>query len=262
LNNLKGDAPVSTKPFLFVTDLDHTLVGDDSALEKLNQRLAYHRDEYGTRIVYATGRSIDLYKELEAEKNLLTPDALISSVGTEIYSTCQDKGVLDLDWFNQLSDGWNRDLIVQIASNFAQLTPQIKTEQRQFKASYHLDQQSAQIVLPQLDAALRMQNLKFKFIYSTGKDLDIIPYQADKGLAVKFIQSKWSIAANQTVVCGDSGNDIALFEVDEVRGIIVGNASSELQHWLEKNTANYRYRAKAFCAAGILEGLHHFAFLG
>lgn len=54
--------------FLFVTDLDHTLVGDDQALLVLNDRLQKHRQEYGTKIVYATGRSPVLYRELQQEK--------------------------------------------------------------------------------------------------------------------------------------------------------------------------------------------------
>ncbi|MGD1920297.1 MAG: HAD family hydrolase, partial [Pleurocapsa sp.] len=33
-------------PFLFVTDLDNTLVGDDAALNRLNQELASHRQKY------------------------------------------------------------------------------------------------------------------------------------------------------------------------------------------------------------------------
>jgi len=43
------------KPFLFVTDLDNTLVGDDQALAELNRQLSQHRTEHGTKIVYATG---------------------------------------------------------------------------------------------------------------------------------------------------------------------------------------------------------------
>lgn len=44
--------------FLFVTDLDNTLVGNDAALDELNHQLIQHRQEYGTVIVYATGRSL------------------------------------------------------------------------------------------------------------------------------------------------------------------------------------------------------------
>ena len=100
-----------------------------------------------------------------------------------------------------------------------------------------------------------------KLIYSTGSDLDILPLKSDKGLAVQFLRSSWRIAPEQTVVCGDSGNDIALFTV-EARGIIVGNASAELLQWHHANSANNRYLAQAACAGGILEGLKHFNFLG
>jgi hydroxymethylpyrimidine pyrophosphatase-like HAD family hydrolase len=74
---------VAVSAFLFVTDLDNTLVGDDEALKELNQQLAQHRQEYGTKIVYATGRSRSIYHDLKAEKQLLDPDALIAAVGTE-----------------------------------------------------------------------------------------------------------------------------------------------------------------------------------
>ncbi|HCF29166.1 MAG TPA: sucrose-phosphate phosphatase, partial [Cyanobacteria bacterium UBA11049] len=67
--------------FLFVTDLDNTLVGDDQALVELNRKLSQHRQEYGTKIVYATGRSPTLYRELQQEKQLLQPDALVAAVG-------------------------------------------------------------------------------------------------------------------------------------------------------------------------------------
>jgi len=96
-------------PFLFVTDLDYTLVGDDNALRKINRKLEQHRKEFGTKIVYATGRSLSLYKNLTEEESLLEPDVLIAAVGTEIYFDCNDE-IPDSEWSEQLSSGWNRDL--------------------------------------------------------------------------------------------------------------------------------------------------------
>ena len=78
----------NTNPFLFVTDLDNTLVGDDAALLKLNEQLANHRQRYHSKIVYATGRSLYLYRLLAEDKSLLAPDALITAVGTEMYFDC------------------------------------------------------------------------------------------------------------------------------------------------------------------------------
>ncbi|MFW9259080.1 sucrose-phosphate phosphatase [Nostoc sp. CALU 546] len=248
------------KPFLFVTDLDHTLVGDDRALEELNGELDRHRKTYGTKIVYATGRSLTLYEQLATEKALLNPDALITSVGTEIYFNSNYE-TSDTEWSKKLSVGWNRDLIAETARKFAELIPQQTSEQRPFKVSYLLKEEAATEILPQLKYSLENLNIKFNLIYSGGKDLDILPFDADKGLAVKYLQHKWKLDAEKTVVCGDSGNDIALFSVGEERGIIVGNARPELRKWYELNKADYHYLATLFYAKGILEGLRHHSFI-
>jgi sucrose-6-phosphatase len=251
---------VAVTAFLFVTDLDNTLVGDDNALKALNQRLSQHRQEYGTKIVYATGRSRQIYHDLKTEKRLLNPDALIAAVGTEIYDD-DGQDTPDPAWSETLSRGWDRDLIVATAAHYSDLVTQPDSEQRPFKVSYFLTEEAAVEVLPRLKSLFAERGLDVKLIYSGSRDLDILPRHADKGLAVKFLQQKWGIDGTKTVVCGDSGNDIALFSVGEARGIIVGNARPELRQWHEENPGDYRYMAQAYCAGGILEGLHHFGFL-
>ena len=247
------------KSFLFVTDLDNTLVGESRALAVLNEKLKQHREEHGTKIVYATGRSPILFAELQSEQQLLEPDALVASVGTEIYFNGSDTP--DRGWSEKLTPGWNRDNIIAATAHFADLVIQPDSEQRPYKVSFLLTEDSAQEVLPQLKSSLQQQGLDTKLIYSAGMDLDILPRHGDKGLAVQYLRQKWKIEATQTVVCGDSGNDIALFSQNEERGIIVGNAKSELLQWHKDNPAEYHYLAQAFCAGGILEGLNHFGFI-
>lgn len=250
---------MSVAPFLFVTDLDNTLVGDDDALEVLNRHLSQHRQAHGTKIVYSTGRSLTSYRQLKAEKSLLDPDALVTSVGTEIYHSNDDTP--DPAWANTLSQAWDRDLVVASTSHFSDLVPQPQPEQRPFKVSYFLTEEAAVEVLPQLKTVLKERGLDVKLIYSGGKDLDILPRHGDKGLAMQFLRRQLGIDAKQTVVCGDSGNDIALFAVGEERGIIVGNAQPELRRWHDANSSEALYLAKSSCAGGILEGLNHFGFL-
>lgn len=250
---------MSVAPFLFVTDLDNTLVGDDDALEVLNRHLSQHRQAHGTKIVYSTGRSLTSYRQLKAEKSLLDPDALVTSVGTEIYHSNDDTP--DPAWANTLSQAWDRDLVVASTSHFSDLVPQPQPEQRPFKVSYFLTEEAAVEVLPQLKTVLKERGLDVKLIYSGGKDLDILPRHGDKGLAMQFLRRQLGIDAKQTVVCGDSGNDIALFAVGEERGIIVGNAQPELRRWHDANASEALYLAKSSCAGGILEGLNHFGFL-
>ncbi len=247
------------KPFLFVTDLDNTLVGDDPALKTLNQYLAKHRQEYGTKIVYATGRSLYLYRLLAKAKLLLSPDALITSVGTEMYFD-SNKEVCDPEWEKILSQGWNREEIVSIASKFEDLQFQPDSEQNPFKISYYLAQSVSEEVINKLRTALHDRGYQVKLIYSGGQDLDLLPPNGDKGLAVQFLRDRWNIAASDTVTCGDSGNDVALFTGEE-KGIIVGNAKPELSQWYRENKHESLYFAKAGCAGGILEGLKYFNFV-
>jgi sucrose-6-phosphatase len=246
--------------FLFVTDLDNTLVGDDVALNELNQQLSQHRQQFGTKIVYATGRSLTLYRQLTYERPLLTPDALITSVGTEIYfNPLEDH--FDPEWASILSDGWDRDQVVAIASHYADLELQRISEQNPFKVSYYLSEQVAHNVIPNLKVELAQSGVNVKIVYSGSHDLDLLPKQGDKGLAVHFLREKWQVSPLRTVVCGDSGNDISLFSVGEERGIIVGNARIELRQWYDFNQTDYRYLAQNCYAAGILEGLKYFGFL-
>ncbi len=246
--------------FLFVTDLDNTLVGNDHALARLNQHLSQHREEYGSCIVYATGRSPTLYRQLTTERLLLEPDILVPSVGTAIYFKGTETP--DPEWISKLSQNWNREQVVAIAAHFADLQTQPPDEQTPFKASYFLAETVAAAVLPKLESALKQQGLDIQLVYSSGRDLDILPRQGNKGSATRFLQQRLNIPPERTVMCGDSGNDLSFFQQNqEARGIIVGNAQPELLEWHQANPSPNRYLAHSHCAAGILEGLLHFGFL-
>lgn len=244
---------------LFVTDLDRTLVGNDRALHQLNQLLERYRQTWGTKIVYATGRSRDSYHDLKNSQQLLAPDALIAAVGTEIYvgaSPLPDPG-----WVDKLSLKWRRDRIVAIASQFADLELQPAAEQRPFKVSYFLSTSVATAVLRQLQDLCHQHHLDVEIIYSGSKHLDILPCGGNKGTAVQFLLDRWQSDPTQAVVCGDSGNDISLFKYGKERGIIVGNAHSELRLWHELHPTSHHYLAVADYAEGILEGLKYFRFV-
>jgi sucrose-6-phosphatase len=248
----------NTKLALFVTDLDNTLVGDAAALKVLNDWLDRSRQENGTKIVYATGRSLSSYQNLAASAHLLLPDALVSAVGTEIYLDCAN---IWSAWQQQITLGWERSKITEIAAHFADLKPQPVCDQGNFKASYYLSESAAIEIIPRLRQELKQQNIKAEIVYSGQKDLDIIPKNSNKGAAVQFLRDYWSINASATVVCGDSGNDISLFSYDLEYGVLVGNAHQELKLWYEMNATERHYLASASCAGGIIEGLSYFGFV-
>ena len=179
--------------------------------------------------------------------------------GTEMYFG-DDRSEFDSEWAEILAQGWNREEIVEIASQFEHLQSQPNSEQNPFKISYYLAEAVAKETIAQLRSALNQRGYTVKLIYSAGQDLDLLPKNGDKGLAVKFLRQKWGIAPEQTIVCGDSGNDISMFRGEE-KGLIVGNAKPELLQWYRSNAGDNHYLANHPCAGGILEGLKHFNFL-
>jgi len=238
--------------FLLVTDLDNTLVGDDEATQVLNQRLQSKRSQIC--LVYATGRSHASTCELIAQKQLLAPDYLIAGVGSEIY---QD-GALDLDWAEHLSQDWDKMAIASLAQQFSQLKPQSLQEQNPWKISYCLEPAAENSsTLQALQHKLTASGLAAQIIFSSNRDVDILPQTSNKGNALTYLQKRLQIQSEATLVCGDSGNDINMFEQD-VRGVIVANALSELLEWHRECGTKNHYLAGSACAWGIMEGMAYF----
>ena len=243
----------TNKQVLLITDLDNTLVGNNLATRKLNQYLCTHRKNY--ILVYATGRSYNSAKQLMLDQELLDPNYWITGVGTEIYA--QDQ--LDFVWANKISVDWNRSAIATfVTGQFPQLKLQVKEEQNPWKLSFNLLDDFGTI--EQLVYSLQASQLKAQVVFSSNVDVDVLPVNANKGNAVQYLQNKLGIAANRTLVCGDSGNDISMFQ-QSAYGVIVNNAQIELIEWYQAHADEHHYFAKNAYASGIFEALQKFELL-
>ena len=238
--------------FLLVTDLDNTLVGDDKATQVLNQLLQSKRSQIC--LVYATGRSHASTSELIAQKQLLAPDYLIAGVGSEIY---QD-GSLDLDEAEYLSQGRDKKAIASLYQQFSQLKSPSPQEQNPWKISYSLEPVAENSSTVQaFEPKSTKSGQPAQIIFSSNSDVGILPQTSNKGNALTYLQKRLQIPSEATLVCGDSGNDISMFEQD-VRGVIVGNALSELLEWHRECGTENHYLAGSACAWGIMEGMAYF----
>ena len=84
----RGAPRASADPVMIVSDLDGTMVGDDAATAAFTA--AWTEEGAfppGSALVYSTGRSLESFAALIAEKGdvMAVPDALICAVGTKVY---------------------------------------------------------------------------------------------------------------------------------------------------------------------------------
>ncbi|MGB1605868.1 MAG: HAD family hydrolase, partial [Promethearchaeia archaeon] len=62
--------------------------------------------------------------------------------------------------------------------------------------------------------------------------VDIMPAAAGKGLALTYVrQTLFGMLADECLVAGDSGNDVAMFQGDVERGIMVRIATPSASCW-------------------------------
>lgn len=250
-------APVGRKLLdvekLIVSDIDHTLLGDDIELKKFISLI--NNQDLKVGFAVATGRTVDSAISVLKENKVPSPDIIISSVGAEIYYNYQSKLIYSTGWGAHIGHQWNREKIRQLLSSLKFLQYQEEATQRKYKISYYTSDIPKNI--EKVKSTLIKNKLKANVIFSHGQYLDILPYRASKGKAIRYLAYRWNIPYEKILVAGDSGNDSEMLKGD-LLGVVVANYSSELE---ELKGQNRIYFAKRNYAGGIIDGIEHYHFL-
>ncbi len=243
---------LSALSHMIITDIDNTLLGGEPAdVERLVDLLTTHRDRVGFGV--ATGRSLESAVDVLKENNIPEPDIIISGVGSRINygkRLYHDKG-----WETHISKNWKPDVMALRLEEIDFITRQEEENQTSHKLSYYMEPGKDR--LPKIHHVLTKNRLLYTLIYSHEQFLDLLPYRASKGKAIRYLSYKWEIPLKQFLVCGDSGNDEEMIKGDPC-AVVVGNYSPELDHL---KSARKIYFSKAPYAGGILEGLSHYKFI-
>lgn len=237
--------------YLLASDLDGTLVGDPEALRAFNRQLSRHPE---IAIAYVTGRHLDSARQLISEQGLIIPDAIISEVGASIH--LGPEWMLDIEWRRRMIRGWSPPLVRMLTDRLETLRPQPPECQSAFKCSYYLDAFDAPSILEELQRLLVVRQLDVRMVYSSGKDLDLLPPGAGKANAVRYLARRLGLPLSAVLCCGDSGNDRDMLLLPGPSAV-VANAHPELAQGLPASV----YRARSAFAAGVQEALGYFGWL-
>ena len=245
-------ASLTPQPFLLASDIDGTLLGDESGEELFKQFVARQNGHFS--LAYITGRYRWSVLELIQQGRLPRPHFICSDVGTEILDLGDPANRLGEAYAAQVHPGWDLDEIYRLGIGEGITRQEFDEGQPRFQAGFYWDAR------PETLRAFHERLSTLEGIYiqaSYDTYIDVLPGPLGKGQAVSFLQKRLGLSQGQVVVAGDAGNDRQMFEAG-FKGIVPLNALDELKAIAGQP---WHYHSPYPSARGVLDGLRHFGFI-
>lgn len=234
---------------LIATDLDGTfLAGDPDARQQLYQLIVSHPE---IRLVFVTGRGLEVVMPLLSDPTIPLPDYVICDVGATIVD---GRNLQPVHPLQAAIDGvWPGErAVAEAIAHLEGLERQDVPQQR--RCSFFC----APGEIPEGFAAA-VESLGCDVLYSADRYLDILPRGVHKGSTLRALVQLLEIDSEQVLVAGDTLNDLSMFEAG-FKGVCVGESEPALLR-ATMDRARVHHARRTGCG-GILEALTHFNFLG
>ncbi len=237
---------------LFSSDLDGTLLGNPEATQRFKAAWESLPDEARPLLVYNSGRLVDDLRRFVDDGALPAAEYYIGGVGTQVYDVAAGRMLDEFD--AHLAEDWDVDKVREITARVTGIRPQPDEFQNRFKSSWFLER-APRGTIRALREQLKAAGLKVNIVYSSSRDLDVLPRNATKAGALSWLCERLGVPLDRVLVAGDTGNDSSMFRLPGVRGIIVENAQPEL---FEATVDLHVFHSRQIIADGVLDGLCHF----
>ena len=270
-----------SKRLLICTDLDRTLIPNGPQAESplARQHFSILVSHAEISLAYVSGRHRSLVEQAITEYSLPVPEFVIGDVGTTIYRVgASHEWQHDGMWENEIIQDWGENRHADLERLLADLSPlqiQESDKQNHCKLSYYVPLQVDTIALSELiTTRLKAAGANCRLIWSIDEQadvglLDILPQGASKYHAIRALVREHEFNLEDTVFCGDSGNDIEVL-VSPIPSVLVANGSDEVRTQAVSEAEANEQAGRLYVAqggwmgmngnyaAGMLEGIAYY----
>jgi len=270
-----------TEPLLICTDLDRTLIANGPQPESpgARQHFADMVSRPEITLAYVSGRDRALVIQAITNFCLPIPDFVVADVGTTIYHVGpRQRWDRQTEWEQEIAQDWaghsHADL-KQLLQDLPDLRPQEPAKQNEYKLSYYLPQSSdCHALSAVIRHRLEAHDVKANLIWSTDEPagvglLDVLPARASKYHALESLMQFHGFSYENTVFCGDSGNDIEVL-ASPIPAVLVANCMPDVRELARRLADETGFAEQLYIAhgdfmgmngnysAGMLEGIAHY----
>jgi sucrose-6-phosphatase len=266
---------------LICTDLDRTLIPNGPQPESPQARAIFKQlvERPEITLAYVSGRDRRLVENAISEWDLPLPQYVIGDVGTTIYQLDKEQQWHQLpQWQQQISVDWHghsHDELAKLLLDMEELSMQEDEKQNQYKLSYYLPLDTdTEALIGRLRYRLDESGVSANIIHSIDEInnvglLDILPSGANKLRAIETLMALSGFQLQQTVFCGDSGNDLEVL-VSPIPSVLVANCMSSVLDTAQQSVTVNGNEDRLYVAqgdfmglngnysAGMLEGIVHY----
>jgi len=239
---------------LLALDLDDTLLRADLTISPRNRAALKAAEDRGVRIVLASGRAVGAMERYADQLGMFDrPGYMISDNGSTVTSTLPRamlyQHTLDRHLFGQLLEAFEvLDLPVQVYRDRTILVTKENaitgTDQKLSgfdrrvvpDLARTIDFDPTKLVIPgdpevlptALDVIRRAFGDRVNTFISKPYFLEVLPLQADKGTALRYVAQTLGIDASQVMAMGDAANDLGMIRFAGW-GVAMANGTDEVR---------------------------------